>query len=54
MNKAYQEGYKIIRIMQMDVFKYKEKWLEDNLLPEIKSTDRNHIEMFENPIINAS
>jgi len=43
MNKAHQEGYKIIRITQMDVFKYKEKWLEDNLLPEIESTDRNHI-----------
>ena len=43
MNKADQEGYKIIRITQMDVFKYKEKWLENNLLPEIKSTDRNHI-----------
>jgi very-short-patch-repair endonuclease len=43
MNKAHQEGYKIIRITQMDVFKYKEKWLENNLLPEIKSTDRNHI-----------
>ena len=61
MNKAHDEGYKIIRLTQEDVYKYNEKWLEQNILPEINNNDRNHIfissddtiydrhiEMFEN------
>ena len=44
MNKAHNEGYKIIRITQIYVFNYKDKWLEFNLLPEINNKDdRDHI-----------
>jgi len=43
MNKAHQEGYKIIRVTQDDIYKYNEKWIIDNLLPEINNNDRKHI-----------
>ena len=42
MQRAEAEGYKVIRIFQEDVYDNPEKWLEENLLPEIKSEDRNH------------
>lgn len=44
MNAADKEGYRVIRLTQMDVFKYKEKWIIDKLLPEINNNDyNNHI-----------
>ena len=43
MKQAEAEGYKIIRIFQEDVYDNDETWLETELLPEIKSSDRNHM-----------
>jgi very-short-patch-repair endonuclease len=43
MQKADAEGYKIIRIFQVDVYNNSEKWLEENLLPHIVSEDRSHV-----------
>ena len=43
MKQAEAEGYKIIRLFQEDVYDNDETWLETNLLPEIKNTDRNHM-----------
>lgn len=43
MKQAEAEGYKIIRLFQEDVYNNDEIWLETNLLPEIKSSDRNHM-----------
>lgn len=43
MKKAEAEGYKVLRIFQEDVYDNDEKWLEENLLPEIKSEDRAHL-----------
>ena len=40
MNKAYEEGYKVIRITQSDVYKGGEAWLDRNLLPYIYDDDR--------------
>ena len=40
MRKADEEGYKVIRITQEDVFWKGEKWLDENLLPEIRSENR--------------
>ena len=40
MNQAEAEGYKVIRIFQEDVYKNDESWLETNLLPHIKNSDR--------------
>ena len=35
MKKAFENGYKIIRIFQEDVYRYKDEWLNSVLLPEI-------------------
>jgi very-short-patch-repair endonuclease len=35
MRIAIQQGYRIIRVSQEDVFKYREEWLEKHLLPVI-------------------
>lgn len=35
MKKAFENGYKIIRIYQEDVYRYKDDWLNTVLLPEI-------------------
>ena len=43
MQKATKEGYKIIRISQEDVYSNNASWLEVNLLPELRSKDKNHI-----------
>ena len=43
MQKAEEAGYKVIRIFQEDVYNNDEKWLEENILPEILSEDRGHI-----------
>ena len=43
MKKAEAEGYKIIRIFQEDVYNASEKWLDENLLPEIQSEDRTPV-----------
>ena len=43
MKQAEAEGYKIIRLFQEEVYDNDETWLETNLLPEIKSSDRNHM-----------
>jgi hypothetical protein len=40
MNKAYEEGYKVIRITQSDVYKGGDAWLYTNLLPYIYDDDR--------------
>ena len=49
MQRAEAEGYKIIRIFQEDVYNNDEKWLEENLLPHIKSEDRNPAFISNNP-----
>lgn len=41
MQKAKQAGYKIIRIFQEDIYNNNEKWLDEHVLPEIMSSDRN-------------
>ena len=41
MQKAKQAGYKIIRIFQEDIYNNDEKWLDEHILPEIISQDRN-------------
>ena len=52
MNAADKEGYKIIRLTQMDVFKFKEKWILEKLLPEINDKDdTNHIFISSNHTI---
>jgi very-short-patch-repair endonuclease len=64
MNKAYEAGYKVIRIFQEDVYKYGEAWLDKNLLPELNndgvnalflSSDTtmydNHITLFESNVL---
>lgn len=52
MNAADKEGYKIIRLTQMDVFKFKEKWILEKLLPEINDKDdTNHIFISSNDTI---
>jgi very-short-patch-repair endonuclease len=43
MQKAIKEGYKIIRIFQEDVYNSNEKWLEENLLPVLQDSNRNHV-----------
>jgi len=43
MQKAEAEGYKIIRIFQEDVYNASEKWLDENLLPEIQSEERTPV-----------
>jgi len=46
MQKANESGYKVIRIFQEDVYNnYKSSytWLDENLLPEIKSSDRTNM-----------
>ena len=60
MRKAIEEGYKIIRLFQEDVYNNNTEWLDINLLPEIEKMDRvsicistdetlydRHIEMLE-------
>lgn len=43
MQKAEAEGYKVIRVTQEDVFWKGDKWLDENLLPEIKSESRKSV-----------
>lgn len=43
MQRAHENGYKVIRISQDDVYRTGLKWLETNIEPEIKNKDRNHI-----------
>ena len=43
MQKAEEAGYKVIRIYQEDVYNNNEKWLEEVLLPEIQSNNREHV-----------
>jgi very-short-patch-repair endonuclease len=43
MQKATERDYKIIRISQQDVFDNNVAWLEEHLLSEINSNDRNHM-----------
>jgi very-short-patch-repair endonuclease len=41
MRKAKEAGYKVIRIVQEDVYDNDEEWLRDHILPEIVNPDRN-------------
>jgi hypothetical protein len=50
MQKAKDKGYKIIRILQQDVYKNNEEWLNENLLSEINNPDR--IDIFISSIDN--
>lgn len=43
MRKAEEEGYKIVRIYQIDAFKADEEWLNQELLPEIESASREPV-----------
>lgn len=43
MRKAEAEGYKVIRVTQEDVFWKGEEWLDENLLPEIRSDRRESV-----------
>ena len=43
MQKAKEKGYKIIRILQQDVYKNNDEWLNENLLSEINNPDRTDI-----------
>ena len=43
MRKAEEEGYKVIRIFQEDVYNNDEAWLEKWLLPEIQSVEREPV-----------
>jgi hypothetical protein len=43
MQKAKSKGYKIIRILQQDVYKNNNEWLNKNLLSEINNSDRKDI-----------
>jgi hypothetical protein len=43
MQKAKAKGYKIIRILQEDVYKNNNEWLNENLLSEINNSDRTDI-----------
>ena len=43
MQRATGKGYKIIRILQQDVYKNNNEWLNENLLSEINNSDRTDI-----------
>ena len=43
MQRAKENGYKIIRIYQPDVYKNNDEWLNENLLSEINNSDRTDI-----------
>jgi very-short-patch-repair endonuclease len=43
MNKAHEEGYKVIRITQSNVYKGGDTWLDQHLLPYIYETDRDAV-----------
>lgn len=43
MQKAKEKGYKIIRLLQQDVYKNNNEWLNENLLSEINNSDRTDI-----------
>ena len=43
MRKAETDGYKVIRITQEDVFWKGEEWLDEYLLPEIRSENRDSV-----------
>jgi hypothetical protein len=43
MKKAEEEGYKVIRIYQIDVFYESDDWLDQTLISEIDSTNREHM-----------
>ena len=43
MQKAKGKGYKIIRLLQQDVYKNNDEWLNENLLSEINNLDRTDI-----------
>lgn len=49
MNKAYDAGYRVIRVFQEDVYAGRDSWLEKYLLPEINSTDRDFTFMSNTP-----
>ena len=40
MKKAIEEGYRIIRVYQVNVYSKGEKWLEQKLLPAIQSNEQ--------------
>ena len=48
MNKALEEGYKVIRITQRDVYKGGADWLDKHLLPTISEESRDHVFISEN------
>ncbi len=62
MNQANSNNIYVIRLLQEDVYKYDNSWLEHHLLPELIKRDSNmfitseersnmydiHIELFEN------
>jgi hypothetical protein len=50
MQKAKSKGYKIIRLLQQDVYKNNNEWLNENLLSEINNPDRT--DMFISSIDN--
>ena len=43
MTKAYEAGYKVIRISQEDVYNNTTQWLQDTVLPEILNTHHRFI-----------
>ena len=43
MQKATEKGYKVIRLLQQDVYKNSDEWLVENLLSEINNIDRTNI-----------
>jgi very-short-patch-repair endonuclease len=43
MQQAEKEGYKVIRVCQQDLYNGDYAWINENIVAEIESSDRNHM-----------